>query len=219
VSLFGPLFLFLPSSLFINAISQSFILRLSSHPADGDPRSPGVQGLPSRPPRLIAIPAQQHLLEGLAENLIEDRVEDRIHHGAGVAEPGDQVEDLVVDSTLAVGTEGRHQVQHEERRPQYHEREEYHAQHLRRLLLQPNDPAVARTVARDDAAVTRMMTADLACVSDQIRRRRIALLQSQTRARRAIVRPHRRRAPQRHRSRVHGQYGPRVPCKDSKCSI
>lgn len=102
---------------------------------------------------MISIPAEQHLLERLAEDLVEDGVEDRVDHGAGVAEPGDQVEDLAVDATLAVGAQGRHQVQHEERRPQDHEREEHHAEDLGRLLLQPDDPAVAGTVARDHAAV------------------------------------------------------------------
>lgn len=66
---------------------------------------------------MISIPAEQHLFERLAEDLVEDGVEDRVDHGAGVAEPGDQVEDLAVDATLAVGAQGRYQVQHEERRP------------------------------------------------------------------------------------------------------
>lgn len=156
---------------------------------------------------MIAIPAQQHLLEGLAEDLVEDGVEDRIDHGAGVAEPGNQVEDLAVDPALAVGTYGRHQVQHEERRPQNHEREEHHTQHLGRLLLQSDDPAVARAVARHDAAVARMMATHMAArVPEQIRRRRIVLLHGEARRpRRAIVRPHRRRASQRRRSRGSGQ--------------
>lgn len=175
--------------------------------ANGDPRSPGAQGLPGRPPRLIAIPAEQDLLKGLAEDLVEDGVEDRVDHGAGVAEPGDQVEDLAVDPVLAVGTHGRHQVQHEERRPQDHEGEEHHAQHLGRLLLQSDDPAVAGAVARHDAAVARVMATHLAArVPEQVRRRWIALLQGEARRpRRAIMRPHRRRASQRRRPRGSGQ--------------
>lgn len=109
---------------------------------------------------MIAIPAEQHLLKGLAEDLVEDGVEDGVDHGAGVAEPGDQVVELAVDPPLAVRAHGWHQVQHEEGRPQDHEREEHHAQHLRRLLLQPDDSAVARAVARDHAAGARVMTAD-----------------------------------------------------------
>lgn len=94
-----------------------FYFRSRSYPAYGDPRSPGAQGLPGRPPCLIAIPAEQHLLEGLAEDLVEDGVEDGVDHGAGVAEPGDQVVELAVYPPLTVRTHGRHQVQHEERRP------------------------------------------------------------------------------------------------------
>jgi len=55
---------------------------------------------------LTSIPAEQHLLERLAKDLVEDGIEDRIDHGAGIAEPGDQVEDLAVDPTLAIGTYG-----------------------------------------------------------------------------------------------------------------
>lgn len=179
----------------------------SLYPADGDPRFPGAQGLPGRSPGLIAIPAQQDLLKGLAEDLVEDGVEDRIDHGAGVAEPGDQVEDLAVDPALAVGTHGRDQVQDEERRPQDHEGEEHHAQDLGRLLLQPDDPAVAGAVARDDAAVAGVMATNLAArVPEQIRRRRIAaLLQGEARRPgRPVVRPHRRRPSQRSRPRVGG---------------
>jgi len=139
------------------------------HPADDDPRSPGAQGLPSRLPCLIAIPAQQHLLESLAEDFVEDGVENRVDHGAGVAEPRDQVEDLGVDTALAVRTDRLDQVQNEEWRPQDHEREEYHAQHFGRLLLQPDDPAVAGTVARDYAAVARMMAANLTAIPQQVR--------------------------------------------------
>ena len=76
------------------------------NPGDGDPRSPGAECLPGRPPRLVSVPAEQHLLERLAEHLVEDRVEYRIDHRAGVAEPGGQVEDLVVDLSLAVGADG-----------------------------------------------------------------------------------------------------------------
>lgn len=87
------------------------------HSADGDPRSPGAQDLPSRSPFLIPIPAEQHLFERLPEDLVEDGIEDWVDHGAGVAEPGDQVENFAVDATLAVGAHSRHQVQHEEWRP------------------------------------------------------------------------------------------------------
>jgi len=55
---------------------------------------------------LTSIPAEQHLLERLAKDLVEDGIEDRIDHGAGIAEPGDQVEDLAIDPTLAIGTYG-----------------------------------------------------------------------------------------------------------------
>lgn len=175
--------------------------------ADGDPRSPGAQGLPGRPPRLIAISAEQHLLEGLAEDLVEDGVEDRVDHGAGVAEPGDQVEDLAVDPVLAIGAHGRHQVQHEERRPQDHEGEEHHAQHLGRLLLQSDDPTVTGAVARHDAAVARVMATHLAArVPQQIWGRWVALLQGDARRpRSSVVRPHRRRASQWRRPRGSGQ--------------
>lgn len=123
------------------------------HSADGNPRSPGAQSLPRRSPLLISIPAEQNLLERLAEDFVEDGIEDRVDHGAGVAEPGDQVEDLAIDAMLAVGAHGWHQVQHEERRPQDHKGEEHHAEDLRRLLLQTDDPPVAGAVARDYAAV------------------------------------------------------------------
>lgn len=111
---------------------------------------------------MVTIPAEQHLLECLAEDLVEDGIEDRIDHGAGVAEPRDQIEDFAIDTTLAIGTDRRHQVQDEERRPQDYEREEHHPKHLGRLLLEPDDPAVAGTIARDHTAVARMMTAYLA---------------------------------------------------------
>lgn len=102
---------------------------------------------------MIPIPAEQHLFERLAEDLVEDGVEDRVNHGTGIAEPGDQVEDFAVNATFAIGTHSRHQIQHEERRPQDHEREEHHAEDLSRLLLQSDDSTVARAVARDYAAV------------------------------------------------------------------
>lgn len=167
---------------------------------------------------MIPIPAEQNLLERLAEDFVEDGVEDRVDHGAGVAEPGDQVEDLAVDATLAVGADGRHQVQHEERRPQDHKREEHHAEDLRRLLLQSDDPAVSGAVARDHAAVARMVAAHLATrVPEQIRRRRVTLVQRYARrAHRAVMRPHRRRASQRRCPRISGQQGPGAACKGAR---
>lgn len=95
-------------SPFSSIIRASIFHSHRLHPADGDPRSPGAQSLPGRSPLLISIPTEQHLLERLAEDLIEDGIEDRVDHGTGIAEPGDQVEDLAVDMTLAVGTYGRH---------------------------------------------------------------------------------------------------------------
>lgn len=117
------------------------------NPGDSDPRSPGAECLPGRSPRLIPVPAEQHLLERLPEHLVEDGVEDGVHHGAGVAQPGGQVEDLVVDLPLAVGAHGRDQVEDEERRPQDDEREEHDPQHFGGLLLEPDDPPVTRAVA------------------------------------------------------------------------
>lgn len=55
------------------------------NPGDSDPRPPGAECLPGRSPRLIPVPAEQHLLERLSEHLVEDGVEDGVHHGAGVA--------------------------------------------------------------------------------------------------------------------------------------
>lgn len=164
---------------------------------------------------MISVPAEQHLLERLAKDLVENGVEDRVDHGAGVAEPGDQVEDFSVDAALAVGAHGRHQIQHEKWRPEDHKREEHHAEDLRRLLLQSDNPAVPGTVARDHAAVARMVAAHLtARVPEQVRRRRIALVQRHARrAHRPVMRPHRRRPSQRRRSRVSGQQSSGAACK------
>ena len=180
-------------------------------PGNGDPRSPGAECLPGRPPRLIPVPAEQHLLERLAEHLVEDRVEYRIDHRAGVAEPGGQVEDLVIDLPLAVGAHGWYQIQDEERRPEDDEREENNAEHLRRFLLEPDDPAVARAVTRDHAARSRVVATHRATRGVPVRTRRgrvAALLRAD--ARRAVVGTHRCRAADRGPSRRQ-QRGSRVP--------
>jgi len=76
---------------------------------------------------------------------------------------------------------------------------------------------VAGTVARDHAAVARVMAAHLTTTRvprEQVRRRRIALVQDRiSRAHRSIVRSHRRRASQRRCSRTSGQQSPGVACK------
>lgn len=92
----------------------------------GNPRCPGAEGLPRRPPCLVPVSAEQHLLERLAEDLVEDRVEYRVHHGASVTQPSSQVEDLVVDLSLAIRTHCGDQVQDEEWRPKDDEGEEHH---------------------------------------------------------------------------------------------
>lgn len=76
---------------------------------------------------MVPVPAEQDLLEGLSEHFVEDGVEDGVDHGAGVAQPGGQVEDLVVDLPLTVGTDGRDQVQDKEWRPEDDEGEENYA--------------------------------------------------------------------------------------------
>lgn len=72
-------------------------------------------------------------------------------------------------------------------------------------------------VARHDAAVARVMATHLAArVPQQIRRRRIVLLQGEARhPRSSVVRPHRRCASQWRRSRGSGQQSPGIiACKD-----
>lgn len=59
-------------------------------------RAPVLQTLsvgwdPARP---SAVATEQDPPEGLAEHLVEDGVEYRVNHGTGVAQPGDEVEDL-----------------------------------------------------------------------------------------------------------------------------
>lgn len=180
------------------------------NPGDSDPRSPGAECLPGRSPRLIPVPAEQHLLERLSEHLVEDGVEDGVHHGAGVAQPGGQVEYLVVDLSLAVGAHGWDQVENEERRPQYDEREEHHPEHLGRLLLEPDDPTVARAVPGHHAARPRVVAAYCRLVSVGARGRRIAAL-PRAEARGPVVGTHRRRAADRGWPRRQ-QAGPRASC-------
>lgn len=90
------------------------------------------------------VAAEEHLFEGLPEDLVEYGVEYGVHHGTGIAQPGDHVEDPMTDPLLALRTHRGQQVEYKERRPEYHEREEHHAQHLGRLLFQPNDASVSR---------------------------------------------------------------------------
>lgn len=111
-------------------------------------RSPGTRA---------RIAAQQDLLERLPEHLVEDGVEDGVHHGASVAQPGDHVEDPVANSFLALRAHRGQEIEDEEWRPEDYERKEHHSQHLGGLLLQPDDPAVARGVSGDHAGVPRVM--------------------------------------------------------------
>lgn len=94
-----------------------------------------------------AVLAHEHALERLPEHLVENGVEHWVDHGAGVAQPRDQVDEALVGVRLAIGAHGRQQVEREERRPQEHEREEHHAQHLGGLLLEADDAAVPVRVA------------------------------------------------------------------------
>jgi len=96
----------------------------------------------------MAVLAQKHPLEGLPKHVVEDGVEDGIDHGAGVAQPGGQVEHGFVDVALAVRAA---KVQHKERRPHDHECEEDHSEDLGGFLLEPDDPAVARRRPGHDA--------------------------------------------------------------------
>jgi len=96
-------------------------------------------------------------LERLPEHLVEDGVEDGVHHGASVAQPGDHVEDPVANSFLALRAHRGQEIEDEEWRPEDYERKEHHSQHLGGLLLQPDDPAVARGVSGDHAGVPRVM--------------------------------------------------------------
>lgn len=89
-----------------SAATGSRRLLTTLNPGDGDPRSPGAEGLPGRPPALVSVSAEQHFLEGLPEDFVEDRVEDRIDHRTGVAQPSGQIEDLVIDLPFTVGTHG-----------------------------------------------------------------------------------------------------------------
>lgn len=124
------------------------------------------------PDRLALVAAQQHVLERLPEHLVEDGVEDRVDHRRCIAKPRDKVEHSLADVGLAVGADGRQQIQHEERRPQYDKREEHHAEDFGRLLLQPDDATVARRVARDDTRVAGMMRSDGCSPLENARRRR-----------------------------------------------
>lgn len=103
-----------------------------------------------------AVLALEHPFERLPEHLVEYGVEHRVHHGTGVAQPRDQVDEALVGVGLAVGAHGRQQVEREERRPQEHEREEHDAQHLGGLLLQPDDAAVPVRVTDHDARPARV---------------------------------------------------------------
>lgn len=92
----------------------------------------------------VGVAAEQNLFECLPEDLVEYGVEYGIHHGTGIAEPGDHIEDPMADTLLALRTHRGQQIEYEERRPEYHERKEHHAQHFGRLLFQPNDASVSR---------------------------------------------------------------------------
>lgn len=70
--------------------------------------------------------ALHDLEERLSEGLVEERVEERVDHGRSVAEPGDQVDHLLLD----VGPARDEDVGDEERRPQQNEGEEDHAENL-----------------------------------------------------------------------------------------
>lgn len=76
----------------------------------------------------------------------------------------------MVDLSLAVGAHGWDQVENEERRPQYHEREEHYSKHFGGLLLEPDDPTVARAVAGHHAARPRVVAAYRRLVSVRTRR-------------------------------------------------
>ena len=78
----------------------------------------------------------------------------------------------MADVLLAVPADGGQQVQHEEWRPQYDEREEDDAEHFGGLLLQSNDAAVPRGVSRDDARVARVVRPNGGSTLQEARRRR-----------------------------------------------
>lgn len=82
--------------------------RESSVKFQSRPRFGALSRWHRRSPISILVLTKQQLLESLTKDLIEDGVKYRVHHRTGVAEPGDEVEDRVVDLALAVGTHGRH---------------------------------------------------------------------------------------------------------------
>lgn len=126
-----------------------------------------------RPPlgRLVVL-AHEHFFECLPKHFVENRIKYGVHHRAGVAQPGDHVNHPRRHVLLAAVAQRRQQIQHEKRRPQDDEREKHDAQHLGGLLLQPNDAAVARRIARDHTGVARMVRPDGGGALQQTRRGR-----------------------------------------------
>ena len=84
---------------------------------------------------MIPVPTQENFLESLPKHFVENSVKYRVDHGAGVAEPRDEIEHPFVDIPLAFGTDRRYQVQDEEGCPQDDESEKHHTQHLGGFLF------------------------------------------------------------------------------------
>lgn len=63
---------------------------------------------------MVSILAKKDLLEGLPEDLVEYGIKYWVHHGAGVAEPGDEVKNPLVDIPLTLCAEGGDHVEDKE---------------------------------------------------------------------------------------------------------
>ena len=98
----------------------------------------------------------EQLDEGGTEDVVEDCIDDRVQRRRHVAEPDEGGKDDVIVWGETPPTDGRKDVDGEERRPAHHEDHKDDAQHLGGLLFCPD-----RVVSSDTVSVTLTLTHDV----------------------------------------------------------